>query len=82
MASMNVSSEDQVWAESLTAITYMRFDDLNNWENTINTVANKAERGQAYETFKAKKAEDFLIGLGVNIWKNLRVLNYDGKTKK
>lgn len=63
MASMNVSSEDQVWAESLTAITYMRFDDLNNWENTINTVANKAERGQAYETFKAKKAEDFLTVL-------------------
>ena len=27
----------------------------------------------------SEKAEDFLIGLGVNVWKNLRVLNYDGK---
>jgi all-trans-retinol 13,14-reductase len=60
MASMNVSSEDQVWAESLTAITYMRFDELKEWENTINTVANKVERGKAYEDFKTKKAEEFL----------------------
>src|SRR5690606_22165235 len=27
----------------------------------------------------SKKAEDFLENLGVNIWKNTRVLNYDGK---
>ncbi len=26
----------------------------------------------------SKKAEDFLIKLGVDVWKNLRVLNYDG----
>jgi NADH dehydrogenase len=26
------------------------------------------------------KAEDFLEKLGVNIWKNVRVINYDGKT--
>ena len=28
----------------------------------------------------SKKAEDFLEKLGVNIWKNIRVTNYDGKT--
>jgi NADH dehydrogenase len=28
----------------------------------------------------SEKAEDFLEKLGVNIWKNLRVTNYDGKT--
>ncbi|MDP5157530.1 MAG: NAD(P)/FAD-dependent oxidoreductase [Flaviramulus sp.] len=28
----------------------------------------------------SKKAEDFLEKLGVNIWKNVRVTNYDGKT--
>ena len=27
-----------------------------------------------------QKAEDFLEKLGVNIWKNVRVTNYDGKT--
>lgn len=28
----------------------------------------------------SKKAEDFLIKLGVDVWKNLRVLGYDGET--
>ena len=28
----------------------------------------------------SEKAEDFLIKLGVDVWKNLRVLNYDGET--
>ncbi|WP_299051129.1 NAD(P)/FAD-dependent oxidoreductase [uncultured Polaribacter sp.] len=30
----------------------------------------------------SEKAEDFLISLGVNVWKNLRVLDYDGKIVK
>ncbi|RCS27591.1 NAD(P)/FAD-dependent oxidoreductase [Polaribacter sp. WD7] len=30
----------------------------------------------------SEKAEDFLISLGVNVWKNLRVLDYDGKVVK
>lgn len=60
MASMNVSEEEQVWAESLTAITYLRFEEMKEWENTVNTVATKQERGEAYEVFKAKKTEDFL----------------------
>jgi len=60
MASMNVSEEEQVWAESLTAITYLRFEEMKEWENTINTVASKEERGKAYEAFKAKKTDAFL----------------------
>ncbi|MEN3325144.1 NAD(P)/FAD-dependent oxidoreductase [Mariniflexile soesokkakense] len=28
----------------------------------------------------SEKAEDFLEKLGVNVWKNIRVINYDGKT--
>lgn len=60
MISMNVSEENQVWAESLTAITYMRFDEVEQWENTKNTVANKEERGEAYEKFKNAKIEIFL----------------------
>ena len=26
----------------------------------------------------SKKAEDFLVNLGVNVWKNVHVTNYDG----
>lgn len=60
MISMNVSEENQVWAESLTAITYMRFDEVEQWENTKNTVANKEDRGEEYEKFKNDKIEIFL----------------------
>ncbi|MEZ4839514.1 phytoene desaturase family protein [Flavobacterium sp.] len=60
MISMNVSEENQVWAESLTAITYMRFDEVKQWETTKNTVANKEDRGEEYEKFKKDKIEIFL----------------------
>lgn len=60
MASMNVSEENQQWAESLTGITYMRFDEVKQWETTHNTVAEKEERGEEYETFKKRKTEVFL----------------------
>ena len=60
MASMNVSEENQVWAESMTGITYMRYDEMLKWENTHNTVAEKEERGDEYEKFKAEKTEVFL----------------------
>ncbi len=60
MISMNVSSDDQIWAESLTAITYLKFEEFSPWENTRNTVSEKKERGLDYEKFKAQKTEDFL----------------------
>jgi all-trans-retinol 13,14-reductase len=60
MASMNVSEENQLWAESLTGITYMRFDEVKQWETTHNTVAEKEERGEEYEAFKKRKTEVFL----------------------
>lgn len=63
MVSMNLSDEKQKWAESLTAITYMNFDEVEQWESTFNTVANKEERGEAYEKFKAEKTEVFLQSL-------------------
>ncbi len=60
MASMNVSDEQQVWAESMTAITYMNYDEVQQWENTHNTVAEKEDRGVDYEAFKDAKTEIFL----------------------
>lgn len=60
MASMNVSSENQVWAESLTAITYMKFEEFQQWANTSNTVSEKEDRGLEYEKFKQDKQEAFL----------------------
>jgi all-trans-retinol 13,14-reductase len=57
MISMGVFEKNQQWAESMTVMTYMHFDEMKQWENTKNTVAQKADRGQEYEAFKQKHSE-------------------------
>lgn len=60
MASMNASKKADSWADGMTFITYMKFDDLKLWEQTYNTTAEKEDRGDSYEAFKSQKAEKFL----------------------
>lgn len=60
MVSMNISEENQKWAESLTTITYMHFDEVKRWEHTHNTVSEIEERGETYDQFKKEKTEVFL----------------------
>lgn len=57
MVSMGVNSEDQKWAESMTAMTYMHFDEVEQWAQTKNTVAGKEDRGPEYEKFKQDHIE-------------------------
>ncbi|RPD98601.1 NAD(P)/FAD-dependent oxidoreductase [Aureibaculum marinum] len=64
MVSMSVKHpEDNKWAENMTAITYMNYDEVKQWEDTFNTVVEKGDRGQAYEKFKADKIELMLVEL-------------------
>ncbi|MCD9014556.1 phytoene desaturase family protein [Parachryseolinea silvisoli] len=51
------SSRSEEWAEGLSLMTYMRFDEVKKWEHTFNTVANEVSRGEDYEAFKREKAE-------------------------
>ncbi|UGU15778.1 NAD(P)/FAD-dependent oxidoreductase [Sinomicrobium kalidii] len=60
MVSMGVKKDTRTWGDSLTAMTYMRYEEVKHWENTFNTVASKNDRGQTYEEFKARKTECFL----------------------
>lgn len=60
MVSMGVSKATDGWADQMTVITYMRFDEVKSWENTFNTVAKKNDRGQTYAEFKDTKTEKFL----------------------
>ena len=48
-------SKSEEYADCLTAITYLKYDELKQWENT--TVEN---RGQDYIDFKQQKAERFI----------------------
>ena len=65
MASMNVSAKEEEWADGMTFITYMKFEDLKAWETTFNTTAEKNDRGETYEHFKARKAERFLEEIAI-----------------
>ncbi len=60
MLSCTPSKENPEFAESITAIAYMKFDEVKEWENTRNTVAEKEERGESYQNFKNRKAEIFI----------------------
>ena len=59
MASMNAGKEN-VWADGMTFLTYMKFDELKQWEETVSTTADKHDRGESYDAFKIRKAEKFL----------------------
>jgi len=60
MVSMGVRKKQGEWGEQLTAIAYMRFEEVVPWANTFNTVADKNDRGETYAEFKKKKTEVFL----------------------
>lgn len=60
MLSCNPSKQHREFAESLTVLTYMDFAEVQKWENTFNTVAEKHERGDDYEKFKQEKAEKII----------------------
>ena len=53
----SASSKSSVHAESMTLLTYMKYDDVKQWADTFNTVSKQDNRGTAYEAFKKRKAE-------------------------
>ena len=60
MLSMGVKKNQGEFADNLTVMTYMRYEEVKPWENTFNTTANKNDRGQSYEEFKEEKAEKIM----------------------
>lgn len=63
MVSLSTKKETDEWAENMSIITYMNFDDVKEWENTFNTVAEENERGETYKQFKDNCTEKILIEL-------------------
>lgn len=63
MLSSTPSKHHPDYAESLTAISYMDFEEVKAWKETVNTVADEHERGLKYEQFKLEKAEKMITAL-------------------
>lgn len=51
------SSKDEDYTEGVTIMAYMRFEDVQPWAHTFNTVSNEISRGDDYDEFKKKKSE-------------------------
>ncbi|SEK27982.1 all-trans-retinol 13,14-reductase [Aquimarina amphilecti] len=60
MFTTNEDLKNPGYAENLTSIAYMRFDEMEPWSDTFNTVAEKNDRGEDYEAFKQRKIEAYL----------------------
>ena len=51
------SSRSTEYADGVTVMAYMRYDEVKKWEHTFNTVSNEISRGEDYEEFKRIKSE-------------------------
>jgi all-trans-retinol 13,14-reductase len=54
---VSASSKNDVYADSLSVMTYMRYEELAPWQHTFNTELQAGSRGDAYEAFKHAKAQ-------------------------
>jgi len=57
---VTASSKHEQCADSLTVMTYMRYEDVAKWKDTFNTDSQPEDRGVDYEAFKKEKAERLL----------------------
>jgi all-trans-retinol 13,14-reductase len=54
------SSKSAEYADGLSVIAYMRFDEVEQWKDTFNTTSHVNDRGETYNQFKKRKAEVLL----------------------
>ncbi len=65
-------------AEIKKGILPKDYPDLDIRQMKINLIQSSSRILPAMSEIASEKAEDYLQGLGVDVWKDLRVTNYDG----
>ena len=61
--SHGASSKHLPYTDAISVLCYMHYDEVKQWVDTYNTVAEKGDRGQTYEEFKQIKIEKVLTAL-------------------
>ncbi|MCW3467524.1 phytoene desaturase family protein [Chitinophaga nivalis] len=54
---VSASSRHETYADSLSIMTYMRYEEMAPWQDTFNTVLQPDSRGAGYEAFKKDRTE-------------------------
>lgn len=67
-------------AEMKKAILQKDYPDLDIDKMEINLIQGADRLLDSMSVKSSQEAEDFLVNLGVKIWKDVRVTNYDGQT--
>ncbi len=57
---LHAYSDTEQFAKGMSILAYMRYDEVAPWAESQNTVSRKEDRGDNYEAFKKRKAEQFL----------------------
>ena len=60
MLSTPASSKSKDFAEGISIMTYMRFEEVAQWKDSHNSVVNPGERHKNYEAFKQEKINQVL----------------------
>ncbi|MEJ7769688.1 MAG: all-trans-retinol 13,14-reductase, partial [Chitinophagaceae bacterium] len=58
------TSRSGEFAEAMTVLTYMKFEEVEKWAHSFNTVSSEDNRGDDYEAFKKRKAELLIDSVG------------------
>jgi len=56
----SASSKSEEYADGLSILAYMRYEEVEAWKDTFNTASNENDRGETYNHFKKRKAEILL----------------------
>lgn len=60
MLSTPAVTESDEFADGISIMTYMRFDEVEKWKDSHNTIVNPNKRSDEYEAFKKQKIEQLL----------------------
>ncbi len=60
MLSTPAHGDDDEYAKGIILVTYMRFEEFEEWKDSHNTVAEAGERGEAYRQFKKEKEKQVI----------------------
>ena len=68
IATFTANEKNQQWAEGMTVMTYMDYQDVAEWHDTVNVSINdnSGKRGARYEEFKKLKTNQLLNELENN----------------
>ncbi|HEV8512349.1 MAG TPA: NAD(P)/FAD-dependent oxidoreductase, partial [Cyclobacteriaceae bacterium] len=56
----SASSKQNGFADGITLMTYMRYEETLAWKDTFNTALDEKSRGEQYEQFKKEKSEKLI----------------------